>query len=66
MNTARDRGRLGRGGGASRGRGTGGVTGTVACRCPNCGHSQAHRRGVPCTSVLCPRCGTKMRGERCG
>lgn len=65
MSTTRDRGRLGRGGGATTGRGIGGAKGTVACACPKCGHSLPHDRGVPCASLPCPRCGSKMRGGRC-
>jgi hypothetical protein len=31
------------------------------CICPQCGHSQPHERGVPCTQVMCPKCGAAMR-----
>lgn len=64
----------GRGLGAGRGRGMGrrmgpggrGMGGGVAagpggvCRCPSCGHEQAHQIGMPCTSVNCPKCETRM------
>jgi len=30
------------------------------CRCPKCGHTQQHERGIPCTQAKCPECGTLM------
>ncbi|MHA1208451.1 MAG: hypothetical protein ACTSSA_00550 [Candidatus Freyarchaeota archaeon] len=52
----------GRGRGGGRGRmggpyaaGPGGV-----CVCPSCGHTVPHQAGVPCTTVSCPKCGTRM------
>lgn len=30
------------------------------CVCPDCGAVVAHEAGVPCTTVDCPECGTKM------
>jgi hypothetical protein len=34
------------------------------CECPKCGAKVAHQRGVPCTSINCPKCNTIMlRGE---
>ena len=33
------------------------------CCCPNCGHSAAHKQGVPCYTMKCPKCGTKMARE---
>jgi hypothetical protein len=52
-------------GGGGRGRmggpSAGGAVGT--CRCPQCGHTQPHERGVPCTQVKCPQCGTSMFRE---
>ena len=44
---------LGRGGGFAPG--PGGV-----CVCPQCGHEQAHERGVPCPQVKCPKCGAAL------
>jgi predicted RNA-binding Zn-ribbon protein involved in translation (DUF1610 family) len=53
----------GRGGGRGRKGGplAGGAAGT--CLCPQCGHRQPHERGVPCTKVKCPQCGTAMIRE---
>jgi DNA-directed RNA polymerase subunit RPC12/RpoP len=48
--------------GAGQGRA---LNASMTCRCPNCGHTQPHRRGTPCTAIACPKCGTMMRGERC-
>ncbi len=68
MNGANRSGR-GNGGGQGMGGGrgrkgrpiAGGAVG--ACRCPNCGHTQPHERGVPCTQVQCPKCKTSMVRE---
>ena len=30
------------------------------CVCPSCGERITHQRGVPCNTVNCPKCGTKM------
>jgi len=55
---------MGRGGGRGRmggnrpGAGPGGT-----CVCPSCGKRVAHQQGVPCYSMNCPQCGTKMRRE---
>jgi len=54
----------GRGGGRGRmggnrpGAGPGGF-----CICPNCGAKVPHQAGVPCYSVNCPKCGTRMVRE---
>jgi len=59
--------------GAGRGRGAGGGRGRMggaamgpagACVCPGCGKQVPHQRGVPCTSMECPDCGTRMTRER--
>ena len=56
----------GSGRGFGRGRGSGrGVRGTDTCTCPKCGKKVPHTRGIPCSSVKCPECGTLMRGEFC-
>lgn len=56
-------GRGNRGGGMGRGGGTGqGLGGT--CVCPQCGHSEAHQRGVPCFERRCPKCNVPLiRGK---
>jgi len=45
-----------------RGRNQGG---SKECTCPNCGYVQSHKRGVPCTEIVCPKCGTTMKGVFC-
>lgn len=58
----------GRGLGVGRGRGLGvgkRQGGTKECICPKCGYSEAHVRGVPCTTQKCPKCGTTMKGIFC-
>ena len=35
------------------------------CTCPNCGHKEAHQRGIPCSEKTCPKCGEFMRGINC-
>jgi ribosomal protein L15 len=68
MNGANRSGR-GNGGGQGMGGGRGRKGGPIAggavgtCRCPNCGHTQPHERGVPCTQVPCPKCETSMVRE---
>ena len=51
-------GRGGQGRGRMGGPTAGGAVGV--CHCPNCGHTQPHERGVPCTQVKCPKCGTNL------
>ena len=46
------------GGGQGRGQGGGAANGN--CICPNCGNKIPHQQGVPCNSLNCPKCGTKM------
>jgi hypothetical protein len=70
------RGKGSRGGGAGRGSGSKGQQGGGGrmggfgkgsggeCVCPGCGKKTSHERGVPCTQVRCPECGTYMtRGQ---
>jgi len=52
---------MGRAGG--RGRMSGNKAGsgpTGECICPNCNEKVVHSVGVPCYSLSCPKCGTKM------
>ncbi|HDQ03055.1 MAG TPA: hypothetical protein ENN23_00530 [Deltaproteobacteria bacterium] len=68
-----NRGGRGMGGGQGQGQGRGGGRGRMGgplaagavgnCICPQCGHRQPHERGVPCTQVKCPQCGTAMMRE---
>lgn len=56
------------GGGLGRGRGRMGGNRPGAgpagqCVCPNCGVKSSHQQGVPCYSVNCPKCGSKMVRE---
>lgn len=54
----------GRGAGQGRGRMGGLRAGPVGhCICPRCGKTVPHQRGVPCTTVDCPDCGTRMTRE---
>lgn len=59
----RGQGRGGQGQGQGQGRGRqGGMAAGLGgeCVCPQCGHRQPHSRGVPCTQVMCPKCGVAM------
>ena len=50
-----------RGKGAGRGGQTRpGAGPSGSCACPTCGRSLPHRRGVPCSEMVCPKCGTPM------
>ncbi|MFH1075625.1 MAG: NifB/NifX family molybdenum-iron cluster-binding protein [Pseudomonadota bacterium] len=64
----------GRGGGMGQGRGGGGqgrgrMGGPFAagpggnCVCPQCGHKELHKRGIPCVESKCPKCGSTMTRE---
>ncbi|OFV66580.1 MAG: hypothetical protein SBU_000547 [Candidatus Syntrophoarchaeum butanivorans] len=48
-------GRGGRGRMGGRGLGPGGE-----CKCPSCGTTVPHKRGVPCYEEICPKCGSRM------
>jgi len=52
----------GRGMGMGRGR-RGGAGPGGFCICPACGIKVAHQAGVPCTSMTCPKCGSRMVRE---
>ncbi len=64
-------GPTGQGPGTGRGMGRGGGRGRMGgnrpgagpsgfCICPSCGAKVPHNIGVPCYSVNCPKCGTKL------
>jgi len=58
------RGGAGRGMGRGRGRGPGWGAPPVECVCPTCGHREPKRPGMPCASLMCPKCGAPMvRGQ---
>jgi hypothetical protein len=49
------------GGGRGRGRMGGFAAGPGGnCVCPSCGKVVPHQRGVPCSSLECPSCGSPM------
>ena len=33
------------------------------CVCPKCGYKQKHERGVPCSTIKCPKCKTNLARE---
>ncbi|MEM4728834.1 MAG: hypothetical protein QXH42_03615 [Thermoplasmata archaeon] len=39
--------------------------GSRFCICPKCSNKIEHPRGIPCSSIKCPRCGAFMKGEHC-
>jgi hypothetical protein len=40
--------------------------GSKVCVCPECGTVVPHtKRGRPCSSRDCPKCGSVMKGEQC-
>ena len=47
-------------GGQGRGAGQGGAGAGGQCVCPSCGEKISHQQGVPCNSLNCRKCGTKM------
>lgn len=64
-------GPFGGGSGTGRGMGRGGGRGRMdgnrpgagpdgSCVCPSCNAKVSHQVGIPCYSVNCPKCGTKM------
>jgi hypothetical protein len=54
---------MSRGFGRGRGKPGQGIGGPSYCRCPNCGHSVSHTRGIPCTSMTCPKCSSRLVGS---
>ncbi len=58
--TGRGRG-MGRGGGRGRMGGNRPGAGPAGeCVCPNCNARVPHQAGVPCYTVNCPKCGSRM------
>ncbi len=59
----------GMGAGRGQGKGGGGRMGGFGmgsgggCICPQCGTKVPHKRGAPCTSENCPKCGSVMTRE---
>lgn len=64
-------GPLGQGPGMGRGMGRGGGRGRMGgnrpgagpggyCICPSCGTKIPHQAGIPCASMSCPKCGSRM------
>ncbi len=45
-----------------RGRMSGSAAGGLGgiCKCPKCGHEEAHERAVPCNKKNCSKCGASM------
>lgn len=37
--------------------------GTDICKCPKCDYETPHRRGIPCNTIICPKCGVKLTGK---
>jgi len=54
-------GRYGRGSGIGRGQMEAGYP--KNCICPNCKTKVPHQPGVPCSTLVCPKCGTLMVRE---
>jgi hypothetical protein len=55
----------GAGRGAGAGRGPGRLGGTALgpggyCVCPACGTKVEHQRGIPCSKMTCPKCGSLL------
>ncbi|MCF7908582.1 MAG: DUF5320 family protein [Candidatus Omnitrophica bacterium] len=56
----------GRGMGRGRGRNGGNSPGAGPsgnCICPSCGAKLSHQASVPCNSLNCPKCATRMLRE---
>ena len=41
-----------------RGHGAGFSGPNGICKCPNCGYTESHQRGIPCNKKRCPKCNT--------
>jgi len=53
----------GRGFGRGRGGAGQGIGGPSSCICPKCGYIVPHTRGIPCTTLKCPECGSVLVGS---
>jgi uncharacterized Zn finger protein (UPF0148 family) len=51
---------IGRGQGPDRLKGEFGMGPGGECICPNCGHREPHKRGIPCYGIKCPKCDTPL------
>ncbi len=56
----RNRNRQGAGQGLQRRVEPGVLNGDACCICPGCGHTEPHKRGVPCMQIKCPQCGSAL------
>ena len=56
---------FGRGFGFGAGQGRGQGRGIKKCVCSNCGENIEQKRGIPCSTTKCSKCGTQMRGDFC-
>jgi len=62
MRTLQNKSAVATGRGQGQGNSRQGTAGTDTCRCPSCGATAPHQRGVPCNKVKCSKCGTPMTG----
>jgi len=53
-------GRGGAPGGRMGGPEAGGPDGICVCTNPECKYEMSHDRGIPCTEIKCPKCGSPM------
>lgn len=40
-----------------------GATNFGICSCPQCNYTAIHKRGVPCSTLVCPKCGIILRKQ---
>ena len=46
--------------GRGRGRGQGFGMPPTKCVCPNCGYQEQKKPAIPCSTIVCPKCNTRM------